>query len=180
EPSAPTEPVPLAEFVMDLAARKAQEVAERVEPGWVLGADTEVALEEGEAGTPLGKPIDTEDARRMLRLLSGRVHSVLTGIAVIHVTARGEKESPVCAAVRTRVRFRELNETMISDYIATGEPMDKAGAYGAQGYAAPFIESIEGDFFNVVGLPVCVVGRLLERAGIAWWQFRTEMPAIIG
>src|SRR5262249_11131830 len=156
----------------ELAAGKARDVAERVEPGWVLGADTEVALEEGGLGLPLGKPADEEDARRMLRLLSGRVHIVMAGIAVVRVPENGEIAPAVCSAVQTRVRFRELNEAMISDYIATGEPMDKAGAYGAQGYAAPFIESLEGDFFNVVGLPLCEVGRLLERCGVSWWRFR--------
>jgi septum formation protein len=70
------------------------------------------------------------------------------------------------------VRFRELTEAMIEAYIETKEPFDKAGAYGAQGYAAPYIEAIEGDFFNVVGLPLCALGRLLEKLGIAWWQVK--------
>jgi septum formation protein len=78
------------------------------------------------------------------------------------------------------VVFRELSDAMIESYVNTDEPYDKAGAYGAQGYAAPFIERIEGDYFNVVGLPLCAVGRLLERAGFAWWQARTQMPHVIG
>jgi septum formation protein len=178
EPASPSERVPLAAFVTQLATGKAQEVAGRIDSGWVLGADTEVALEEGEFGTPLGKPNDSEDARRMLRLLSGRVHVVITGVAVIRVPESGRAEPPVSSSVRTRVRFRKLSDSMITDYIATGEPLDKAGAYGAQGYAAPFIESFEGDFFNVVGLPLCEVGKLLERCGLAWWRFRRNLPPL--
>lgn len=180
EPGAPTEPVVLTEFVMELATHKAEEVARRSAPGWVIGADTEVALEEGDVGLPLGKPLDPEDAKRMLRRLSGRAHSVYTGVALIEARGNGEIGEPFCSVVRTRVRFREMTDAMIADYVATGEPLDKAGAYGAQGYAAPFIEGFDGDFFNVVGLPVCELGRLLERAGIPWWHHRKNMPPVIG
>lgn len=180
EPGAPQEPVVLADFVMDLAVRKAEEVARRCSAGWVLGADTEVALEEGGRGIPLGKPVDAADARRMLALLAGRAHCVYTGVALVEAPGDGGVGRRLCTAVCTRVRFREMTEAMIADYVATGEPLDKAGAYGAQGYAAPFIEGIEGDFFNVVGLPLCAVGRLLEEAGVVWWRFRRDLPAVMG
>lgn len=178
EPPGSGEPIVMADFVTSLAVSKAQEVAARVDAGsWVIGADTEVALDIGERGVPLGKPVDAEDARRMLRLLSGRAHRVYTGVALVH--APGSK-APITAVERTLVRFREMTEAMIADYVATGEPLDKAGAYGAQGYAAPFIAGFEGDFFNVVGLPLCHLGRLLEQAGISWWHYRRHMPPLIG
>ncbi len=181
EPPPPAEPVALDSFVLTLARHKAQEVAARADAGClVLGADTIVTLETGEEGLPLGKPTDPEDARRMLRLLSGRAHSVLTGIALIRAQGAGATDAPLCTVVRTQVHFRPLTSEMIEGYLATGEPFDKAGAYGAQGYAAPFIHHIEGDYFNVVGLPLAEVGRLLESAGVAWWRFRTQTPPCIG
>jgi septum formation protein len=179
EPGSPSEPVNMAEFVSHLATNKALDVAKRVGAGWVIGADTEVALETGELGTPLGKPHDPADARRMVAQLAGRWHTVSTGIAVIQVV-ENEIVSTHAEAVHTRVKFRELTEAMIADYVATGEPLDKAGAYGAQGYAAPFIEAFDGDFFNVVGLPLCALGQLLERAGLNWSMYRSAMPPIIG
>jgi septum formation protein len=169
EPPPPTDPVSLPDLVISLAIAKAREVAERIAPteeSLVIGADTLVAPD-SEVGVPLGKPTDEADARRMLTHLAGRTHRVYTGVALIPVRAHRLLE-PSCVAVQTRVRFRELTPAMIADYVATGEPMDKAGAYGAQGYAAPFIESIEGDFFNVVGLPLCALGRLLEAHGMDW------------
>ena len=188
EPSAPEGTIDLAAFVSELAVNKAAEVAARTENGIVIGADTLVAIDETDPhsstdgstgrlfGTPLGKPIDAADACRMLRLLSGRSHSVYTGVALIRVT-NGEIDEPLTAVERTVVRFRALTEAMIEKYVATGEPLDKAGAYGAQGFAAPFIESHNGDFFNVVGLPLCALGRLLERAGVEWWQVQTIVPS---
>ena len=125
-------------------------------------------------GTPLGKPQDAEDAARMLKTLSGRSHLVCTGVALIKVSESGEMQPPVQTAISTRVTFRPLSDAMIAAYVATGEPMDKAGAYGAQGFAAPFIERIEGDFFNVVGLPLCALGQLLEQAGFDWQKLRME------
>ena len=94
---------------------------------------------------PLGKPVDAPDACRMLRLLAGSVHTVHTGVALFSAEPDGSLTAPLCTAVHTRVRFRPLSEDMITNYVATGEPLDKAGAYGAQGYAAPFIESF-GEF----------------------------------
>jgi septum formation protein len=118
----------------------------------VLGADTTVTLD----NHILGKPEDAADAARMLRLLSGRTHRVITGVAV--VTA-GRTE---VAAEVTAVKFLTLSEREIADYIATGEPMDKAGAYAIQGRAARWIPRIEGGYFNVVGLPIALVSTLLE------------------
>jgi septum formation protein len=118
----------------------------------VLGADTTVTLD----NYILGKPEDANDAARMLRLLSGRTHRVITGVAV--VTA----DRTEVAAEVTAVKFLTLSEQDIAAYIATGEPMDKAGAYGIQGRAARWIPRIEGDYFNVVGLPIALVSTLLE------------------
>ncbi len=118
----------------------------------VLGADTTVTLD----SAILGKPADAEDAARMLRLLSGRTHRVITGVAL--VTAQGTE----VAAEVTAVRFLTLSEEEIAAYVATGEPMDKAGAYGIQGRAARWIPRIEGCYFNVVGLPLALVSSMLE------------------
>jgi septum formation protein len=123
----------------------------------VLGADTTVTLD----SAILGKPADAEDAARMLRLLSGRTHRVITGVAL--VTAQGTE----VAAEVTAVRFLTLSDEEIRAYVATGEPMDKAGAYGIQGRAARWIPRIEGCYFNVVGLPLALVSSLLESAGLA-------------
>lgn len=139
------------------ARRKAEDVAAK-EGGNapVLGADTVVAVDE----TILGKPKDETDAVRMLRLLSGRQHFVYTGIALAY---RGEIYEGI---VRTEVWVDELSEKEIDAYIATGEPMDKAGAYAVQGIAAKFIPRIDGSFSNVVGLPLHAVKELARKAGI--------------
>jgi septum formation protein len=118
----------------------------------VLGADTTVVVD----NQILAKPVDAADAARMLRLLSGRTHRVITGVAV--VTAQ---RTEVAAEV-TGVRFLTLSEEDIADYIATGEPMDKAGAYAIQGRAARWIPRITGDYFNVVGLPLALVSNMLQ------------------
>jgi len=118
----------------------------------VLGADTTVTLD----GHILGKPEDAADAARMLRMLSGRTHRVITGVAV--VTAAGTE----VAAEVTAVKFLTLSDEEIAAYIATGEPMDKAGSYAIQGRAAKWIPRIEGDYFNVVGLPLALVSTMLE------------------
>jgi septum formation protein len=118
----------------------------------VLGADTTVTLDD----TILGKPEDAADAARMLKMLSGRTHRVMTGVAL--ATADGVE----VAAEVTAVRFLTLSEEEIAGYVATGEPMDKAGAYAIQGYAARWIPRIEGCYFNVVGLPLALVTALLE------------------
>ena len=145
------------EIVLALAGDKAAEVAEHCAPeNVIIAADTIVWLE----GELLGKPRSEEDAVRMLRELSGRSHEVWTGVCVLR---GGEK---LLGAERTLVRFRRLEESEILAYIATGEPMDKAGAYGAQGLASLFVEGIEGDFFNVMGLPLCRLGKMLGKLGV--------------
>ena len=180
EPPAPHHSVDLPAFVTELASNKARAVAQQESDAFVLGADTLVSLSLDRIGVPLGKPADAPDACRMLRLLSGAVHTVHTGVALFRTQPDGSLSAPLVTSVRTEVRFRALSEAMIADYVSTGEPLDKAGAYGAQGYAAPFIESFQGDFYNVVGLPLCEVGRLLEQSGLLWWQYRLQMPARTG
>ena len=148
--------LPAGEAVAVLSARKARAVG-RLYPGRrVLAADTLVAVD----GRPLGKPADAEDAVRMLRLLSGRTHEVYTGLCL------RDKDGCVTEAERTSVRFRTLTDGEIRRYIQTSEPMDKAGAYGIQGKAALFVEAIEGDYYNVVGLPLCRLGRMLAGKGV--------------
>ena len=120
----------------------------------VLGADTVVVID----GQILGKPTDSADAVRMLRLLSGREHQVITGVCVV------ENGQPWVASETTRVTMSEITEKEIADYVTTGEPMDKAGAYAIQGIASRWIPRIEGDYSNVVGLPVALVWRMLLEA----------------
>ena len=119
----------------------------------VIAADTIVVCE----GRVLGKPPDAEEARQLLRLLSGRDHQVMTGMTVL----RGDKAA-ICTEV-TDLRFRELSDREIDAYVATGEPMDKAGAYGIQGGAALFCERMVGDYYNVMGLPVCRLSKILHQ-----------------
>ena len=144
----------VSEYVERLACEKAEAVAEGRASGLVLGADTVVAV----GGQILGKPAGTEDARRMLRLLSGGWHEVLTGVALV----RAETKEVLVAHERTRVRFAAMTEAEIDWYISTNEPMGKAGAYAVQGRAALFIEEIEGDYRNIMGLPVRLVYKLME------------------
>lgn len=134
-------------------AREKARAAAAAENELVLGADTVVVVQ----GEILGKPSDRADAERMLRLLSGRDHEVFTGVCL----KRGELE--LVEAERTLVRFAPLDEEEIRAYVASGEPMDKAGAYAIQGLASRFVERIEGCYFNVVGLPVARVYRMLKR-----------------
>ncbi|MDQ1613706.1 MAG: nucleoside triphosphate pyrophosphatase [Pyrinomonadaceae bacterium] len=142
----------VVEYVERLACEKAEAVAEGRASGLVVGADTVVAV----GGQVLGKPSDDEDARRMLRLLSGRWHDVLTGVALV----RAETGEVLVSHELTRVRFAPMSDEEIDGYIASGEPADKAGAYGVQGRASLFIEEIEGDYWNVVGLPVRLLYKL--------------------
>jgi septum formation protein len=158
----PEEPKPNEDpiaYVTRLAREKAQAVFAQLSANpetaanlTVLGADTTVTLD----NRILGKPEDPADAARILRLLSGRTHLVITGVAVV-TAARTE-----VAAEVTGVKFLTLSEEEIAAYVASGEPMDKAGAYAIQGRAARWIPRIEGDYFNIVGLPLALVSTLLE------------------
>jgi septum formation protein len=142
-----------------LALRKAEACSKNLSRALVLGLDTVVALDR----RILGKPRDEEHAREMLRALSGRAHDVTTGLALLDLDSGGrwiEHET-------TQVTFRSLEEDEIDQYVRSGEPMDKAGAYGIQGGAAFFIPRIEGCYFNVVGLPLFRLGRMLQKAKIS-------------
>ena len=141
-----------------LALRKAADVADRVGEGLVLGADTIVEY----GGRLLGKPKDREEAREFLRLLSGRSHLVVTGLALVQA---GDARIEVGHEV-TEVRMRALTDEEINAYVQTGEPFDKAGGYAIQGAAEAFIEGIKGSFTNVVGLPLGRLRTLLLRFGI--------------
>lgn len=146
-----------SEIVMALARQKAQEVnATAASDDVIVAADTIVWMD----GLVLGKPKNEEDAFSMLSRLSGRTHSVFTGVCVI------SGDNVLCEAEETKVSFRILTSEEIRAYISTGEPMDKAGAYGAQGLASLFVSRIEGDFFNVMGLPVCKLGLMLNKVGV--------------
>jgi len=151
------EGLPPSAQVEALSQRKAAAVAAEAEPGsLVIAADTVVALE----GTILGKPADEEDAFRMLSALSGVRHQVYTGVTVMRddvVLTRHEV---------TSVEFRSLEPEEVELYIATGECMDKAGAYGIQGYGALLVEGINGDYYNVMGLPVALLSQMLKEFGV--------------
>ena len=146
-------------YVKRLAVEKARVVAAKSVGKLVLGADTTVVI----GSEILGQPRDNEDARRMLTLLSGAWHQVTTGVALVR---QGGNPLELVDHRTTRVRFAKLTGEQIDWYISTGEPMGKAGAYGIQGKAAPFIEELEGDYFNVVGLPIRLVYELLEKANL--------------
>jgi septum formation protein len=146
-------------YATRLAREKAEEVFARhqasAEGVTVLGADTVVVCD----GEVMGKPADAADATRMLLLLSGRTHQVVTGVAVVWASGSAE-----VAAELTQVTMRTLSPQEVSDYVAGGEPMDKAGAYAIQGYAGRWIPRVSGCYFNVVGLPLALVTSLLEGA----------------
>ena len=139
------------EYVVRLAREKAEAVAVRFRDEIVLGADTTVVID----GQIIGKPIDLDDARRMLSLLAGNWHEVLTGVAIVE---HGETRS---AIERTRVKFAPMDDAEIAFLGTRGDPLDKAGAYAVQAQAALFIERIEGDYWNVVGLPIRLVYELI-------------------
>lgn len=144
-----------------LSLSKAQAIADRgdVSGRWFIGSDTVVVRD----NIILGKPADEADAAVMLRSLAGRSHRVVSGYAVVD----RQKKTFEAVAVTTRVTFRELTDAEIAGYIATGEPADKAGAYGIQGIGACLVSSIDGSYTNVVGLPLCEVVETLERMGAA-------------
>ena len=144
------------ELVATLSREKAQWIARQLDgETLVIGADTVVVRD----GAALGKPKDAEDAVAMLLSLSGRDHQVCTGVTV----CRGDRV--LTQVEETQVTFRDLTETEVRQYVSTGEPMDKAGAYGIQGLGGLLVEGIRGDYFNVVGLPICRLGRMLAQVG---------------
>jgi len=149
------------DYVKRLAETKAKGIAELASQqeggGYVVGADTVVVIET----QIFGKPADADDARRMLRHLSGKSHEVLTGMALLRAADRQVNTN----VERTRVEFLPLSEKDIEDYIATAEPFDKAGAYGIQGVGSRFISRIEGCYFNVMGLPVSRLWQMLRPLG---------------
>ena len=162
-------------YVRRLAEEKTRAVAGRVSHRTVLAADTTVVID----GMMLAKPVDEEDAKRMLRLLSGRTHEVLTAVAVSrgpigsapHVAGsaphvNGSAPPLHTEVARTDVEFAPLTEEEIAWYVATGEPRDKAGAYAIQGHASRFITRIAGSYSNVVGLPIALVYELLNTSGV--------------
>ncbi len=143
------------DLVENLALEKALDVSKKVNsPAFIIGADTVVVID----GIILGKPKDKDDAVRILSLLSGRTHTVVTSIAVIDT----EKHTQSIESVESKVTFKELSLKEMEDYIATGEPMDKAGAYGIQGYASSFITSICGCYTNVVGISTYKLSEMLK------------------
>jgi septum formation protein len=156
-----------AEHVLRLCEAKARDVAQTFPRHWVIGADTIVALR----GEILGKPRDEQEALRMLGVLQGAAHEVFTGICVVRLRDQG------CAkeVVRSVVRFRSLTPGEIAWYVGTGEPFDKAGAYGIQGFASVFIQGIEGSYANVVGLPTTELVQMLRKIGA--WDLFAVRPA---
>ena len=151
----PEDPLPgeaAKHYAERLAREKALAIASQRPQDVVLGADTVVVVDR----QLLGKPSDAADAARMLRMLSGRNHEVITGVCLV---VRGQSK---VASETTQVTLSELSDKDIADYVASGEPMDKAGAYAIQGIASRWIPGIEGDYSNVVGLPVALVFRMLR------------------
>ena len=147
--------LPAEKMVTELSMLKAGDVARNYDSDTiVIGADTCVVIN----GEILGKPADAGDAKRMLTALSGNTHEVLTGYCVVNC----KDGVSVAKCEKTLVTFRKLTEEEIDAYIGTGEPMDKAGAYGIQQMGSKFVEKIEGDYFNVVGLPVCALVTLMQ------------------
>lgn len=150
------EPLQPAALVTHLATIKAAAVAQLYPEHLVIGADTVVVVD----GEILGKPVDRAHAIAMLQRLQGREHQVFTGVAL------RQRERSVVAHEETAVRFRPLSDAEIERYVDSGDPMDKAGAYGIQGRAGAMIEGIRGDYFNVVGLPLCRLVQLLSTFGV--------------
>ncbi|MCA9862363.1 MAG: septum formation protein Maf, partial [Thermomicrobiales bacterium] len=157
------EPEPLLEGIapreqtVQLALRKARAVAASVPAGWVLGADTIVVLD----GEILGKPADPADAVAMLQRLRGRGHDVTTGLALVNAATGDE----FTASVPATVTMRDYDDEEIAAYVVTGEPLDKAGAYGIQGFGGALVAGYEGCFNTIVGLPLCGAATLLQQAG---------------
>ena len=147
----------LEDEIQRVSERKARAVQNLADPeDLIISADTVVCVD----GRRLGKPSDEDEARAMLRLLSGRAHTVVSGLCLL--------QGPRCetGAVTTTLHFRSLSDREIDAYIATGEPMDKAGAYGIQGLASIFVDKLDGDYYNVMGLPLCTLAAMLRGFGV--------------
>jgi len=152
------------EYAVRVALDKAIAAADRAGRGIIIAADTIVVL----GTTVLGKPVDAKDAERMLGMLSGKMHTVITGLVLVDAgTGKTQKRVAV-----THVWFRNLTDEEIVTYVATGEPLDKAGAYGIQERGALFVQKIEGCYFNVVGLPLSLLGEMLVDFGINLFQMK--------
>ncbi|NLO89063.1 MAG: septum formation inhibitor Maf [Clostridia bacterium] len=149
-------------FVKKLALLKAQEVASKFKKGIVIGADTVVVYKE----KVLGKPRDFKEAVEMLKLLSGSIHRVISGVALVEA----ENGKFLVDSETTRVHFRNLSEREILKYVSTGEPMDKAGAYGIQGLGGILVKGLEGCYYNVVGLPLVKLFEMMKAFGIDFWD----------
>lgn len=146
---------PAQEAVAILSQRKAGTIAAQLSRGIIIASDTLVSYQ----GQALGKPLDEHDAHRMLQMLSGQVHEVFTGVTLLDAASN----RTMTQVVRTGVRFRPLSDAEIWAYIQTGEPMDKAGAYGIQGGAHAFVDALDGSFENVMGFPVDEIQAMLDR-----------------
>lgn len=142
-----------------LSLQKAQSIAEKLKNGLVIGADTIVCVD----NDVIGKPKDESDAKRMLKKLSGRTHSVITGFTLIDT----ESKKHITKSVETKLWFRKLNDRDIQSFIKKEKPFDKAGAYAIQELAAIFVVRIEGDYFNIVGLPLYELAKQLRKFGIS-------------
>ncbi len=153
---------PPDDHVLRSALSKAIDVSAKISDGIIIGADTIVVA----GNEVLGKPVSPEDARRMLKLLSGRSHYVYTGVSVVK-RAENLTIQTLSDYMRTEVKFCELDDELIDAYVATGEPLDKAGAYGIQERGSVLVEGIVGDYFTVVGLPVFRLSRMLWSVGVS-------------
>jgi septum formation protein len=148
------------DYITRIARAKVIAVARQHDSGLIIGADTVVVLD----GRLLGKPVDNHEAKSMLKQLSGRWHAVMTGVALYDVESRHE----VADYEKTLVKFAQLTDREIDWYVHTGEPKDKAGAYGIQGLGGLFVDEIAGNYYNVVGLPIPLVYRLARRLGYSF------------
>jgi len=144
-----------SQVVMRLAFEKCMDIASKNENDLVIGADTIVVLDD----IILGKPKDKEDATSMIKKLSGKTHQVITGISLVNLSVNKK----IIDYVVSNVKFKDLSEEDIKDYIQTNESLDKAGSYGIQGYGAMLVEEIQGDYFNIVGLPISRLSDLLKK-----------------
>ncbi|MBC7807109.1 MAG: septum formation protein Maf [Akkermansiaceae bacterium] len=158
-----TDPV---EYVRAAALGKAEEVASR-RVGITLGCDTDVVSPNGMI---LGKPVDADDAKRLLRSLSGKTHSVYSGVALLESEGGGEVTRRDVRVVETRVTFDDLSDAAINAYVATGDPLDKAGAYGIQSGALAFVSRVDGDLSNVIGLPLPTLRVMFENFGVPLFE----------